>query len=148
MKFYVTKKSNICHQNPNLYLSESSIYKRGVFCKSPLRKGDIIEKCPLILFKNEEAQWVKNTCLFYYYFITKQSPFEVALAMGYGSIYNHQYPCNAAFSFIENASVLLIKALKNIEPGTEITINYNGDPKDATPVIFQHEIPIPERNKK
>jgi hypothetical protein len=60
----------------------------------------------------------------------------VALALGYGSIYNHSYSPNASYKCVAPDAIEFV-AIAAIEPGDEITINYNGDPADKTAMSFQ-----------
>ena len=60
----------------------------------------------------------------------------LALALGYGSLYNHSYRPNARYDDVGQRTKLFT-ALRAIEPGEEITINYNGDPEDGSPVGFE-----------
>ena len=59
----------------------------------------------------------------------------VALALGYGSIYNHSYAPNARYDDIAQRTKIY-SAIQDIQPGEEITINYNGDPDDDSPMEF------------
>lgn len=50
-----------------------------------------------------------------------------ALALGYGSLYNHSNPSNLRYETDREALVLRLVAVMLIEPGEELTINYNAD---------------------
>ncbi|HZU37814.1 MAG TPA: SET domain-containing protein-lysine N-methyltransferase, partial [Gemmataceae bacterium] len=69
-----------------------------------------------------------------YVFIRSRS--TVAIALGYGSLYNHSYMPNARYDD-EPGPAMTFTALRTIRPGEEITVNYNGDPKDRSPVGFE-----------
>ena len=60
----------------------------------------------------------------------------VALALGYGSLYNHSYRPNARYDDIGQLTKIFT-ALRDIPPGEEITVNYNGDPSDRAAVAFE-----------
>jgi SET domain-containing protein len=61
---------------------------------------------------------------------------DCAIALGYGSLYNHAYGANANFVLdIEHKTIDII-AVNAIEPSEEITINYHGDPWDKSPLWF------------
>lgn len=49
---------------------------------------------------------------------------STALALGFGSLYNHSFTPNA--TTLETADELVITALRDIDPGEEIFINYTG----------------------
>ena len=56
--------------------------------------------------------------------------------MGYGSLYNHSYRPNARCDD-ESGQTKVFRALREIAPGEEIVVNYNGEPEDETPVWFK-----------
>jgi SET domain-containing protein len=59
----------------------------------------------------------------------------VALALGYGSMYNHSFRPNAKYEDI-GRQTKVFRAIREIQVGEEVTINYNADPKDRSPVGF------------
>ena len=60
----------------------------------------------------------------------------VALALGYGSLYNHSSEPNCIYWTIKDEGVIEFVALVDIQAGEEIRVNYNGNPKDTTPRRF------------
>ena len=122
---------------PNdLYISPSSISHagRGVFAGKEYKKGDCIEVCPMIVFSEPSIPHIDKTELAQYYYEWGDDHKKGAIALGFGSIYNHSYESNAMFvqDFIKN--VINIIAITTIPKNTEITTNYNGDPIDKTPL--------------
>lgn len=69
-----------------------------------------------------------------------------AIALGYGSLYNHSYDPNSFYS-MENDDWMIIWALRNIKKNEEITFNYNGDPTCKEPVGFRVQNGRTNRNK-
>ena len=61
---------------------------------------------------------------------------EGALALGFGSLYNHSYKPTARYDQAEEGPVLIISAIRRINPGSEITINYNGNPRSRKRLWF------------
>ncbi len=57
--------------------------------------------------------------------------------MGYGSLYNHSYTPNAVYQVNDQEMIIQFNALRNIQVGEEITINYNRNPGDRSPVWFE-----------
>jgi uncharacterized protein len=55
---------------------------------------------------------------------------DCAIALGNGSLYNHQLQPNANFILDLENHTIDIEAIKDIAPGEEITLNYNGEPGD------------------
>jgi SET domain-containing protein len=105
---------------------------RGVFAMVAFYRGQVIEDCPILEFPNEQATY--DSVIHHYTFAWNRR--RSALALGYGSILNHSFSPNAVYSFRVAKKMIRIRALRNIEPGEEILINYNADPKDKTPLGF------------
>jgi SET domain-containing protein len=104
---------------------------RGVFARMDIPEGTEIERVPLIIVNEEE---VENSILMNYVFVwTKKT---VAVALGYGSMYNHSYSPNARYHDGRNHTKVFT-AIKDIAAGEEITVNYNGDPENEEKVVFK-----------
>ena len=116
---------------------------RGVFARRPIRRGEVIERVPVLVLPIAEvrnaSQW---TGLAGYCFLWGRD--RVALALGYGSLYNHSYRPNARYDD-SAGQTKVFTALRDIAPGEEITVNYNGEPEDATAVGFQVLEPAAQR---
>lgn len=107
---------------------------RGVFAREFIPEGTVFERVPVIVIPSEEIlaeaaggvvqdyvfQWGRGT---------------VALALGFGSIYNHSYQPNARYDDVGRMTKIFT-AVRDIDPGQEITVNYNGHEDDKTPVWF------------
>lgn len=104
---------------------------RGVFARRPIAAGAVIERVPVLVLPYGEDEW--ESALAPYYFAWGRG--TVALALGYGSLYNHSYRPNARYDDIGQLTKVFT-TLRDIEPGEEITVNYNGDPADRAPVAF------------
>jgi SET domain-containing protein len=117
---------------------------RGVFARRLIRKGELIEKVPMIVFPAEEFETgLSGTRLANYCFAWGRG--TVALALGYGSIYNHSYRPNARYDDV-GPRTKTFTALRDIKPGEEITVNYNGKPKSRAAVWF--EVVEPEASRR
>ncbi|MDB9512992.1 SET domain-containing protein [Kamptonema animale CS-326] len=107
---------------------------RGVFAQNPLLKGELIEISPVVVIPPEEADFIYQTILDKYYFNWEDS--QLAIILGFGSIYNHSFQPNAVYVKNFEQMALEFWALHDIIEGEEITINYNGNPEDKTPLIW------------
>jgi uncharacterized protein len=126
-------------RNADLYVSASKLGGRGVFAAESIQKDEMIESCPVILCKKGEREPLDATALYDYYFLwdDEENPdIEAAIALGWGSLYNHNAPSNARYVMDFEEQTIDIFARRYIEAGEEITINYNGDPTDTTPPWF------------
>ena len=110
---------------------------RGIFARRSFSKGDLIERAPVILVPGKEWPKVAASVLSNYAFDWGEKGEHAAIALGYVSIYNHSYTPNAKLEEVQDCLMMEIVALKRIEPGKEITINYNGDPSNRKPVWFK-----------
>jgi uncharacterized protein len=108
---------------------------RGVFACERIPKGRVIERAPIVTIPIEEVFGSAQTAKLSQYVFNVESDL-VAIALGYGSLYNHSYEPNAEY-FFSGRLVQVFLAIRNISPGEEITINYNGGPRDRSPVSFQ-----------
>jgi uncharacterized protein len=107
---------------------------RGVFARRIIRTGEVIERAPVLVLPAAEIEdaehWEGVTG---YWFLWGRG--RLAIALGYGSLYNHSYHPNARYDDIGKLTKVFT-ARRDIQPGEEITINYNGDPNDRSPVGF------------
>ena len=109
---------------PGLYYGPSDIHSRGVFCAHPLTTGDIIEICPVIVLPTKEIDLLSHSRLFEYYFLWDKQLDKCAIALGYGSLYNHSVSPNAEFTPDYGDDTIIFTALQEIEAGEEITVDY------------------------
>ena len=100
-----------------------------------IKKGEVIEKVPMIVMSAKEYEEdLSGSRLSNYCFAWGRN--QVALALGYGSIYNHSYSPNARYEDVGPQTKVFL-ALRVIESGEEITVNYNGKPKSRSAVWFK-----------
>ncbi len=104
---------------------------RGVFARRFIAAGEVIERVPVLVLPVEEGD--DDSVLSEYCFLWGRG--TMALALGYGSLYNHSFQPNARYDDV-GTQTKVFTALRDIEPGEEVTVNYNGDPKDRSPVEF------------
>ena len=121
---------------PNIYIKESKLHGRGVFTGVEIPKDSIIEICPMLYLPPDNMKLIDLTIIHDYYFEWGDDLKAGALALGYGSIYNHSYEPNAYYDFDMENNSLSVYALRDIKGGEEITFNYNGDPDDKEKVWF------------
>lgn len=107
---------------------------RGVQATRAFRKGEVIERAPVIVFPRADVRALERTLLDDYWFWWDE--LHNAAALGCGSLYNHACPANARYDRDLAARLLVFTAVRDIAVGDEITINYHGDPNDAAPVWF------------
>jgi uncharacterized protein len=118
-----------------LYLDFSPGKGRGVFAGKDFSKGEVIECCPVIVLPEKDVQHIEKTELSWYYFLWNKD--DAAIALGYGSIYNHSHTPNAEIDIDHGKHTLIIKALREIRKGEEITHDYDWPIDDKTPEWFK-----------
>jgi len=106
---------------------------RGVFARRLIHDGEVIERVP-VLPVGEIRTASGPTRMSGYCFEWGRG--TVAVALGYGSLYNHSYQPNARYDD-ESGRAKVFRAIRDIAPGEEIVVNYNGEPGDKTPVWFK-----------
>ena len=124
------------NQKPGLYIAHSEGKGRGVFTSEPIAPGEMIEICPVLIIPKEELPIIHKTVLHDYYFLWGKDLDECAIALGFGSIYNHQTHPNANFILDLFNKTIDIEAVKTIAPGEEITLNYHGEPGNEEELWF------------
>ena len=122
---------------PDLYIGQSKRSGRGVFSNEPIEEGDTIEFCPMIVLNKEDRPHLDKTGLYDYYFDWGEGQDQAAIALGYGSIYNHDPDPNAVYETYFEEQVMVIKARRKIDAHEEIVISYRQDPDDKRKVWFQ-----------
>lgn len=91
---------------------------RGVFADQAVMDQQLIEVCELLLMDMHE---VGETLEAYVYQYNKKL---VAVALGNGSLYNHSDHPNSRFYFNYRKKLLYIEAIRKIEKGEELTVDY------------------------
>lgn len=124
-----------CSQSGMIEVKRARGKGRGVFARRQIHEGEVIERVPVIVLP--ESVLMHDgvpTPLAHYCFLWGRG--TVALALGYGSLYNHSFEPNARY---QDASprLKIFVALRDIGSGEEITVNYNGDPEDRSEVGFE-----------
>lgn len=108
---------------------------RGVYSTQRFSPGDVIERCPVIVLTLAESELCQKTIFDSYLFDWSHGE-KSALPLGYGAIYNHSFSPNARYYFSHTRHLMIFKAIKSIRPGEEITVNYNFEPHDRTPLYM------------
>ncbi len=129
-----------------VYVRQSRILNagRGVYARRDIKKDEIIEKCPVIEVPKHDVSNLRESILVTYFFYFGKNKERLAVALGFGSIYNHTYEPNATYKIKHREKTIDFIALNDIKKDDEITVNYNyGNPKDKSPLWFE-VIPPPK----
>lgn len=109
-----------------IYINKSKIPNadRGVFAKHDIKKGEIIERCPIIEVPKNDTSNLKESVLVTYFFYFGKNKERIVMALGFGSIYNHSYKPNVIYKIKPREKVIDFIALEDIKKNNEITFNY------------------------
>ena len=117
-----------------LYVAPTSNQGRGVFTAEAIPKDSVIELCPVIVVPGKDFDRIHESFLHDYYFIWEGTA-ETAIALGYGSLYNHSEDNNADYEMDFSGLTISIIAQRDIEAGEEIFIDYT-DGQDRSTLWF------------
>ncbi|WP_153798866.1 SET domain-containing protein [Foetidibacter luteolus] len=121
---------------PNLVIAPSPKGGRGVFTTKNIAANTVLEISPVIVLTVQERKDIEKTKLFHYIFEWGKTRKLGCMALGYVSMYNHDYASNCEYEMDFEARLMTIKTVKAVKKGEELCINYNADPNDKTLVWF------------
>jgi Proteins containing SET domain len=121
---------------PGLYITGSDIAGRGVHTALEISPGDLIEICPIIKVPQGQLKSIDQTIIYDYYFLWEQEGYEACIALGYGSLYNHDPKPSATVIMDYTDDTIKIEAIERINAGDEITIDYTGGIKSEGNLWF------------
>lgn len=117
-------------------IKDTGKYGRGIFATRDIKTGELIEVSPVLTSLKNEWKYLKKTVLHDYCFSWGENYEDTAIALGFGSLFNHSYTPNATYTNnVDNLSIDFY-AISDINNGHEITINYNEDSEDNSPLWF------------
>ncbi|MFB6454506.1 SET domain-containing protein [Chitinophaga sp. Hz27] len=121
---------------PYLYVQKSKGKGRGVFTNDDIPAGTRIETSPVLVLSHEDTILADKTFLHNYLFLWGDDESESIVALGFCSIYNHDYTPNCKYEMDFEEETMSIITRKAIKKGEELTINYNGVPTNKAPLWF------------
>lgn len=121
---------------PGLHIAKTKSHGRGVYTAIDIKKGDLIEISPVIVLKEKELPIIHETTLHDYYFLWGPKNETCAIGLGYVSMYNHAVHPNANYLLDLPEETIEVFAIDDIAAGSEITINYHGEPGDDEKLWF------------
>ncbi|MHA1149023.1 MAG: SET domain-containing protein-lysine N-methyltransferase [Promethearchaeota archaeon] len=116
---------------------------RGLIANQFIKKGTLVEKAPILLLPNSDWEKVQDTIIYDYCFTwddpKNKGEYMNALALSIMQMMNHSYTPNMRYEYDYEKNIINFIAIKDIEKGTELTVNYNGAEDDKSPVWFEME---------
>jgi SET domain-containing protein len=104
-------------EHPNLVVRRSRIHGRGLFARSALRRGQLLDSCPVVVV-HDAGDELGN-------YVFDWGRDRLGLALGLVSIANHSDTPNA--HVLTGGDELELRALRAIAAGEEILIDYGPD---------------------
>lgn len=120
-------------------MAETAGKGRGMYCEDPIPADTVIEVAPVIVMKGTDREHLDKTLLHDYIFEWTPEGEEKMCCMALGNIpiYNHSYTSNCEYYMDYEEQTMMIKTVRHIPAGEELTINYNGDWNDDKKVWFE-----------
>lgn len=122
---------------PCLFIAPTATMGRGVFTSLAIEAGTIVEIAPVLVMSAAERKLLDQTLLHDYIFEWGDEKDRCCMALGYVPMYNHSYQSNCEYEMDYENAQIRITAVSNIDTGSELFINYNGDWNDEKPVWFE-----------
>ncbi len=117
-----------------LLINETPGRGRGVYASEPVRSGEVIEQAPVLALPHPQWLFLESTLFRDYHYAWGTD--AAGIVLGFGSIYNHSNFPNAVYIRRFEERVMEYVAVRDIDTGEEITVNYNGSPDDRSPLWF------------
>jgi uncharacterized protein len=121
---------------PYLFVESTSEKGRGVFTRERIPANTVIEIAPVIVMEKSDREHLDKTLLHDYIFEWGKEKDKCCMALGLIPIYNHSYKSNCEYFMDFDDNSIMVKTVRVIENGEELTINYNGDWNDGKKVWF------------
>ncbi len=128
---------NVSLWSPSIKVMSFGPRGRGVVAQRAFRKGELIESAPVLVIPEREWKALEHTALYDYGYSFGEGTQDMAIAFGLGSLYNHSYQPNARYVKKIAERTLDYIAIRDIQCGEEITVNYNGRPDSQEPMWFE-----------
>ncbi len=121
---------------PSLFIAGTREKGRGVFTAEDIAKKTVIEMSPVIVMPKNERVLIDKTLLYYYIFEWGPKRDKCCMALGYVPMYNHSYNSNCEYEMDYDHEYMVIRTVRAVKAGEELTINYNGKWNDQTKMWF------------
>lgn len=133
------KEKQLSYLKEGIYIGPTKKMGRGVFTSEPIAAGTLIELAPVIVMTAEDRTHLDKTLLHDYIFEWGKKLDQCAMALGFLPLYNHSFKANCQYGMYFKQQSISIIAVRDIEVGEELFINYNGTWDDEKKVWFEAE---------
>jgi SET domain-containing protein len=112
-----------------------------VFTIEKIAANTVIEMAPVIIMTNDERKLLDQTLLHDYIFEWGENKEQCCMALGWVAVYNHSYESNCEYEMDFGRQTIVVRTVREIEGGEELTVNYNGDWNNNKTVWFDQRCP-------
>lgn len=116
-------KGRMAHPNASIKVSKSPIHGRGVFAVRRIETGRVVDRGYVLPFTDTEAG---ESSIIDRYAFDYDGTIE-CLVLGVASLCNHDEQANAEVEIDEEAGTYRLVALRPIERGEELLIDYGSE---------------------
>jgi uncharacterized protein len=92
-----------------------------VFATRRIPAGGLVERCPTLELPDADVSGLLRDYVF-----SSVNDGNVVLVLGYGMLYNHSADANVEY-VQDDATTIEFYAVRAVEPGEELTIDYQGE---------------------
>jgi uncharacterized protein len=131
------KAKQLSYLKEGIFIAPTKKMGRGVFTSGPIAAGTLIELAPVIVMRAEDRLHLDKTPLHDYIFEWGKKLDQCAMALGFVAMYNHSYKANCQYGMYFKQQSISIIAVRDIEAGEELFINYNGTWDDEKKIWFE-----------
>jgi len=114
---------------------------KGLFAKNDIPKGKVIDNAHVILIPNKDYKLLDKTIISNYCFVWEnpkyKSEYGNAVPMSICQYMNHSYYPNVRYEYNYRNDTIKFIAIRKILKNEELTVNYNGEINDNSPVWFE-----------
>lgn len=124
------------HPKPSLRVVPVPGKGRGVVAVRRFLRGELLDAAPVVVIPGRQWKLIEPSVVGRFCFGWDDVTGSVAVALSRMSLLNHSYTPNVVSEKHVHRRLLMFVTLRDIEPGEELTLNYNGDPQSREPVRF------------
>lgn len=125
------------YRHPSLYVRQTTARGRGVFSKTALKAGTVLEVAPVIVMSGKERLHIDQTTLHDYIFEWGERSERCAMALGWVPLFNHKAGSNCAYEMDYKKDIIRVLTVVHVKADEELFINYHGEPDSTKKVWFK-----------
>lgn len=111
------------------YVKETKEFGRGLYAGITIYRRQVLMRCELLVFNNEDSMRINETLLKYYTFVFDSE--RDCLVLGDGELFNHDDKANVGYRLESvpgsERMQMVFYALKDIQANEQLFIDYSAD---------------------